>query len=128
MSVKMKPTSVIKARLGIEPKGPVHQWLTNTVALHMDKYVPWDTGALAETVVVNGVINKANVTEDTIHYDQPYAIYVYKGVRNGKDMHYQTDMHTLAGPYWDKRMWSAEKHQVIKEVQNYFNKYGGRYG
>lgn len=28
--------------------------------------------------------------------------------------------------YWDKKMWSAEKNDVIKEVQDYVRKHGNR--
>ena len=125
MPVKLNPTSVIKARLGIEPNGKVHKFLTNTCALHMDKYVPWDTGTLAKTVVVNGRTT-ANVTNNTITYEQPYAKVVYYGVRNGKELNYQKDVHPLAGSYWDKRMWSAEKGQIIQEIQNYIDRFGGK--
>jgi hypothetical protein len=125
MPVKIKPASVIEARLGIEPNGKVHRWFTNTCALHMDKYVPWDTGALAETVVTNGITTR-NVTEDEITYAQDYAKIVYYGIRDGKPLNYQTDVHEQAGSYWDKRMWSAERNEVVKEVQNYFDKFGGK--
>ena len=126
MKVELKPTSVIVANLGLAPNGPVQKWFTNTCALHIDKYVPFDTGALAETSVLeSGEINKENVYENAIVYNQEYARYVYYGIsRSGKPMNYQTDKHRLAGPYWDKRMWSAEKKQVVKEVQNYFDKRG----
>ena len=39
MPVKMQPTSVIKARLGIEPNGRVHSYFTKRCYTHMDKYV-----------------------------------------------------------------------------------------
>jgi len=29
--------------------------------------------------------------------------------------------HHGTGPYWDKRMWSAEGQIVVREVQNYVN-------
>lgn len=126
MKVELKPTSVIVANLGLAPNGPVQKWFTNTCALHIDKYVPFDTGALAETSVLsNGEINKENVYDNAIVYNQEYAKYVYYGIsRSGKPMNYQTDKHILAGPYWDKRMWSAEKEQVVREVQNYIDKRG----
>lgn len=122
--IKMKPNGVIEAKLGINPGGEVHQWFTNTCALHMDKYVPYRHGDLAKTVVIDGEINKNNVTEDTITYNQNYASYVYYGMRQDKShviLWYTTDVHLYAGPYWDKLMWSSEKDQVVKEVQNYFN-------
>ena len=126
MPLKLKPVNVIKAKLGIEPNGPFQQWFTDTCALHMDKYVPWDKGHLAETVVVNGQINRVNVTANTITYNQPYAIYVYYPTRNGKKINYQKDVHEHAGPYWDSRMLSAEKDIILKEAQNYIDKYGGK--
>ena len=125
MQIKMKPTSEIILQLGLDPKGDVHRFFTNACALHMDKYVPFDTGALAETVVVNKQINPGNVFENAIVYCQEYASYVYYGIsKTGMPLNYQTDKHELAGPYWDKEMWSAEKGQIVREVQNYLNKRG----
>ena len=122
MQIKMKPNSVIIASLGLQDKGPIHQWFTNTCALHMDKYVPFDTGALAETVVVNGQINKKNVYENAIVYKQDYATYVY--YPSYRTIH--QDKHPQATTLWDRKMWTAEKHIVVREVQNYFNKRGKR--
>lgn len=124
MRVTIKPTSELILKLGLEPNGPVQRFFTNTCALHMDKYVPFDTGALAHTSVLSsGNINDGNVFENAIVYNQPYARYVYYGIsRSGKPMNYQTDKHKLAGPYWDERMWSAEKEQVVREVQNYIER------
>ena len=110
MPVKLKPTSVIKARLGLEPNGRVQKFLTHSCRLHMDKYLPFDTGTLATT---------ANEQPNAVIYEQPYAKVVYYGVRNGKEINYHLDKHPLAGPYWDKRMVSAEMQDVVKEVQDY---------
>lgn len=116
MPVKMQPTSVIKARLGIEPNGRVHKFFTHTCRIHNDKYVPFDTGVLAGTV-----------TEETncYIYEQPYAHYVYVGIsKNGKPLNYHTDKHPLAGRYWDKRMVSAEMQDIVKEVQDFIDRGG----
>lgn len=123
MPVKMKPTSVIKARLGIQNGGSVHAFFTATCAKAMDKYVPFDEGTLAETVIFEGQPTK-NVTVDTITYETNYAKIVYYGVRNGKKLNYHKDKHELAGRYWDKRMWSAEKDDIVKQVQDYINRGG----
>ena len=111
MPVKMKPTSVIKADLGIDANGRVHKFFTNTCYKHMDKYVPMDEGNLR--------IN-ADVQSDKIIYESPYAGYQYYGIRKDKTHKVKNYTTPGTGPYWDKRMWSAEKQDVVKEVQNYF--------
>ena len=112
--MELKPISVIKARLGIQPNGPVQRFFTNTCYKHMDKYVPMDKGDLRTNVLVN---------YDTITYQSPYATYQYYGVR--EDGSHKVKNYTTpgTGPYWDKRMWSVEKKTVINEVQDYL---GGR--
>lgn len=110
MPAKMQPTSVIKARLGIEPNGRVQKFLVHTCKIHMDKYVPYDTGTLSRTAteLPNGVL-----------YRQDYAKVVYEGIRNGKEIKYNQDKHPLAGAHWDREMVTAEMQDVIREVQNY---------
>ena len=140
MPIKKKPISVIKARLGIQPSGPVQAFFTETCAKHMNKYVPYSDGNLAKYKLEGN---------DKIIYDAVYAHYMYKGkvmgpnvpIKNedgiitgwfspikpkhytGKDIQYRKPSgHEYAGPYWDKRMWSAESDKVIKEVQDYVNR------
>ena len=134
MPLKMKPTSQIKARLGLEPNGRVQKFFTNTCYKHMDKYVPMDKGDLRANV---------DIQADSITYESPYAHYQYEGKKyvmdNGKSAYYNPDYgfwskkgekkhdsgekliyHTAGtGPYWDKRMVSAEIDDVVKEVQDY---------
>lgn len=112
MPVKMNPTSVIKAHLGIEPNGRVQKFFTQTVAKAMDKYVPKDVGNL----------RKYKIQGNLIIYDQLYANIQYEGIINGKkipESHYTTPG---TGPYWDKRMWSAEKERIVRQVQNEINR------
>lgn len=113
MPVKMQPTSVIKTRLGIEPNGRVQKFFTNTCYRYMDKYVPKDTGVLRENVTIES---------NRITYEQPYAHAQYIGEVNGGQVVNYTTPGT--GPYWDKRMVSAEIQDVVAEVQNYVNKGG----
>lgn len=133
--VNMKPTSVIKARLGINPDGDVQKMFTHTCRVHMDKYVPMKDGDLP---------SKVNEGKNYVHYLSPYAHYMYEGrvmgpnvpikrdgiivgwfspikpkYYTGEDIIYSTTKHPLASSHWDKKMWSAEKEQVIREVQNY---------
>jgi len=109
--MKMKPISSIKANLGIETNGRVQRFFTDTCYRHMNKYVPQDTGML-RTNVDKGA--------NYITYESPYAHAQYVGIVHGSPVRNYTTPGT--GPYWDKRMWSAEKDSVIKEVQNYVNR------
>lgn len=146
MKLVMKPTNVIKANLGLEPSGPVQAFFTAECAKTMDKYVPINQGNLASYYILDN--NK-------IIYDQPYAHYMYEGLvmgpnipiieeglvvgwfspkgkpkyYTGEEIDYSNSVangHEFAGPHWDERMWSAEKTDIIKKVQEYFNKHGGK--
>ena len=103
----LNPVSEIKAGLGIEPKGKAHKFFTATCYRYMDKYVPKDTGDLRQIV---------SVQEDTITYKSPYAHAQYVGYTKGPVVNYTTPG---TGPYWDRRMVSAEGQKVVKEVQDY---------
>ena len=136
--MEIKPISVIKARLGIEPGGKVQRFFTNACYKHMDKYVPMDTGDLRSNVMVS---------TNSITYKSPYAHYMYEGkvmgpnipiIKNGvpfpvgyyspkgrakKYTGANINYHTAGtGPHWDERMKSAELNDVIREVQNYVNR------
>lgn len=108
----MKPVSVIKAKLGIQPNGPVQKFFTNTCYKHMNKYVPMDEGNLRTNV---------NIQTNSITYESPYAHAQYVGYTKGPVKNYTTPG---TGPYWDKRMVSAEIQDVVREVQNHVNRGG----
>lgn len=110
MPVKLKPTSQIKARLGIQPNGRVQKFFTNTCYKHMDKYVPMREGNL-RTIV--------DIQSDSIIYESPYAQYQYKGMREDGSRPVRNYTTPGTGPYWDRRMVSAEMQDVVKEVQDY---------
>lgn len=110
MPVQLKPTSQIKARLGLEPNGRVQKFFTNSCYKHMDKYVPMREGNL-RTIV--------DIEDTSITYESPYARYQYYGMR--EDGSHVVNNYTTpgTGTYWDKRMVSAEIDDVVKEVQDY---------
>ena len=110
MPVKLKPTSVIKARLGLEPNGRVQKFFTNTCAKHMDKYVPKDEGNLRINI---------DIETNTITYESPYARYQYYGMRNDGTHVVKNYTTPGTGTYWDKKMVSAEIQDVVKEMQDY---------
>lgn len=132
MSKKIKPISTIKARLNLEPNGEVQKFLTQTCAIHMDKYVPYDNGELRTNI---------DIGDNYIQYNQLYAHYQYKGilyvdpitgsswarkdstkVPTNRELQYHTPG---TGNYWDKRMVSAEIDDVVAEVEKKF-KFGGK--
>ena len=117
-TIKLKPTSVIKTRLGIQKGGPAHKFFTDTCYNHMDRFVPKRGGNLRKIVAYG-------IEGTTIIYLQNYASYQYYGQR--RDGTHQVKKYTTSGtgPFWDKRMWSIDKDTIIKEVQLYVNKCGG---
>jgi hypothetical protein len=117
VSVELKPISEIKLDLGIEPDGPVQTFFTQLCAIHMDKYVPFDTGALAETAVVDGGAT-TNVSSSYITYSQPYAHRIYEG----DGYNFNKDMHPLATSRWDKQMVSAEMSEIEEELQKFIDR------
>lgn len=123
MLIKLRPISIIHEDLGIEENGRVHKFFTAECARQMDRFVPFDKGDLASTVVENGRVT-GNVKTDTITYQQPYAKVVYYGLRNGKPINIHTDKHKDATTYWDRRMWSAKKDDIIKAVEKYASRGG----
>ena len=110
MPVKIKPTSQIKARLGLEPNGRVQKFFTNSCYKHMDKYVPKDEGNLRTNV---------DIQPTSITYESPYARYQYIGMRDDGSRVVKNYTTPGTGTYWDKRMVSAEIDDVVKEVQDY---------
>lgn len=110
MPVKLKPTSLIKVRLGLEPNGRVQSFLTGRCYAHMDKYVPQRDGNL-RTIV--------DIQTNSITYESPYAKYQYHGKREDGSRPVKKYTTPGTGPYWDKKMVSAEINDVIKEVQGY---------
>lgn len=135
----MKPTSVIKARLGIENGGKAHAYFTERCYTHMTKYVPG--GAKSH-------LNQAvDIQADSITYESPGAHYLYVGkkyvdpkykkgafyspnygfwsrpgitkIPTSQDLIYHTPG---TGARWDKRMWTAEGKEVVEEVQSYVDR------
>lgn len=117
MPVEMQPTSVINARLGINPGGTIEKFFASECAKAMDKYVPFDEGILAQyTVEGNRIIYGDNGS-------RYYAKYQYYGVRKDGTHAINPDnrdrsKHPLATSYWDKVMWSAEGQDIVRKVQD----------
>ena len=115
MPVKLNPTSVIKARLGIEPNGRVQKYFQNQCYRYMDKYVPKDMGNLRTIVNLDG---------ESITYMSPYASYQYYGIRADGTHAINPENYTTpgTGPKWDERMLSVDTEKIIKNVQKFIER------
>lgn len=112
MSVSLKYTlkdfneNKIISKYEMQKGGDAQLFLADTCFRRMHKYVPFDTGTLASTV---------SIKPGSVTYEVPYAHKQYT-TNKGKG---------LRGKYWDRKMVSAEKELVIKEVETYAKKMKG---
>ena len=114
MPIKIKPIHTIEIDLGIQGNGPIQKELTNSIYRHIFKYIPFsgDTGRIH-------LRENVDITSDTITFKTAYAKKQYYG-SDGKPWHYTTPG---TGPYWDKRMLSVERDDILREIAE---KYGGK--
>lgn len=87
-------------KYGLQKNGNSRLYTANRAFIRMQKYVPFDTGALSTTVTVRS---------GSVTYEQPYAHKQYVS-NKGKG---------IRGKYWDRKMWSAEGDKLTKEVERY---------
>lgn len=93
-------------KYGMQEGGDTQLFLANTCFRRMQKYVPFDTGALSTT---------ATVRPGSVTYEQQYAHKQYT-TNKGKG---------IRGKYWDKKMVANEKGLIVKEVEAYAKKLKG---
>lgn len=98
--------SKIISKFGLNDNGKANLYMSNRCFIRMQKYVPFDTGALSTT---------ATVRPTSVTYEVPYAHRQYVS-NKGKG---------IRGKYWDRKMWSAEGNVLTKEVENYIKKMKG---
>lgn len=107
--MRLKPTSEIKADLGIEPNGRVQKYFVDLCAKYMDRYIPMRPGNIGGKL--RGTTHK---TSNSITYLMPYAHAQYIGYTKGPVKNYSTPG---TGPYWDKRMVSIHMNEIVQKVQ-----------
>ena len=118
MPVKMKPTSKIISRLGLEPNGKTYKFFVKRCADYMDEFVPYDEGNLADYRIV----------DNKIIYGQDYAKYQYYGMRSDgthviNEANRNRSMHPNASSYWDRKMVTAHMQDIVDEVQDYIRRH-----
>ena len=105
MSVNMKPIHTIELDLGISSSGAKQRELTNIVYRYMYKYVPFS----GDTQKIH-LRENVSLTNDSITFKTDYAKRMYYGEESWN----WTTPGT--GPYWDEKMLTAERNDIIKEV------------
>lgn len=120
MSVEIKPNSEIIIDFGLEEKGPAHYYFAGRCRARMNaRYVPEDKGVLHDTSLVDS-------TDCAIIYYQPYASYQYYGIRKDGTHKVQKYSKPGTGPYWDKKMVSAEKDLLVEDMKDYIKGRGNK--
>ena len=117
MAVYIDSLEVIEKKLGIEENGPVQAFMTETCYKAMDKYVPRRVGSDGGTLRDN-----VELTNNTITYQTVYAGYQYYGQRRDGTHKVKNYSTPGTGPYWDKRMISADMDKVVEQVQEYIRR------
>lgn len=132
----MEPVNVIEMDLGLEPGGEAHNKFASLCMEKMNKtYVPKDNGALISSSYVDNECN--------IHYNTPYAHYMYYGklyvMDNGKGAYYSPEYgfwsdkgkkktltdrdlvyHTPGtGAHWDTLMVNVEAEDIRKRMEEF---------
>lgn len=140
VQVNLNSVTEIETQLGIEDKGPIHDFFTSECAKQMDPFVPMRDGYLKDSEIH---------TVGEIRYTQPYSHYIYEGrvmgpnipvfdangniVRwwskapkyyTGKNLVIKTDKHPLATTHWDQAMWTAKREDIEESLVNEIKKRG----
>jgi hypothetical protein len=124
-NASLNPISTIEARLGINPNGRVQKYFTNMCYRRMGTFVPGGSSSMLNTNVQLG--------SDHIRYKSPYAHYQYRSIlyvdpetgsswaKKGttKVPTNRTLNHTIGTSYWDKKMWSSQSEDAMRELQDY---------
>lgn len=110
--------------LGLEPMGAAQRHLVSIVARRIVKYIPKRAyGSVEKAIEIGQELNNGRIV-----IQGPHIKYLYFGkVMVGKkpkevtkvDLKYTTTFNRLAGPFWDDRLMTDEKNQIIEEEKNF---------
>ena len=126
VKVDMKPVDQILKDHGLDEKGDVQLMVTNMINHRITRYMPKLTGVLSSKL-------KHIKSPTIIEIEGPYAQYQYFGnvmigppqgpkVATSIPLKYTKTHHPLAGPYWYRRLMSAEGAAIAGEVEEYIRR------
>ena len=137
MSIQMNSISRIIRNHGVDQRGRVQLFLTNTINRRIGRYMPHLTGTMEarqkhissptaiEVVGPNvKVMYYGKVMVDSHTHKGPANIpgvgYRFRRgatlIPSDRNINYTKTYNPLAGPYWDRRMMAAEKNIIADEV------------
>lgn len=117
MSVEFDSVIEIENTIGIQPNGYWNKRLAEKCKDHMQRFVPKKIGTLRRTAFIEN--------NSTIVYPQEYASYQYHGMRHDGTHIIKKWSEPGSGPYWDKRMESADMEQIVDDLNKEIG--GARY-
>lgn len=145
INVEMQPINRLVTKLGVDSGGDVQMQATRIINQRITKYMPFRSGALATKL-------KFIKSPTEIEVLGPYARVMYYGevmvdpvtgaagfktvdgqwrsrrgvakVPSGRSFNYDKTKNPQAGPFWDRRMMSAEGQAIRFELQRYVNRRG----
>lgn len=124
--VKMPSVNKMLKDRGICPNGEVQLAVADAVAYYNIDYVPYLTGTLAESPIVNGIVEDGGQSVR-------YRAYAENGYNYAGYQYYLEDWHPdaqfsnqngLRGSHWDKRMKADHIKDIEKYVQDVLDKGG----
>lgn len=148
IKVDMASAGAIMRRLGVTAQGDVQRFHTANVRRRIQRYMPYRSGATIKLMIA-----QSPADEPFIHIDVPYARMLYYGkvmvdpqtgaagfltengwrsrkgvpkVVSGRDIQYDQTKNPQAGPFWDRRLMSAEGEAMRRDLQDYVNRRAGR--
>lgn len=116
-TVKMEPTQKIIRNLGLDQRGAVQKFWTETVLRRIQKYMPYRTGETIKLTVAQTDTNKPEIVTD-----EPQARTLFHGLsKSGKPLNYTKTKNQNAGPRWDLALTAAEMPAMEQELQSYID-------
>jgi hypothetical protein len=129
-NLEMKSIQQLCQERGITINGRTQKYIDQEVIRLMDPYTPRLNGVLIKAATLSTKIGSGEVSQNA-----PHARYHYGGklmvssitgsawshgeskVLTDKDLKYNTNKNSLAGPFWFERMKADKKEQILRGAQ-----------
>lgn len=111
LKAHMPQVRAVVHRLGLDEGGRVQECVTSEVFSRIKKYMPRQSGALADD-------KTRREGKTLIKVDGPYARAQFFGVtKEGRPFGYDLAANPNAGPHWDRRLAAAEGRAIAAKAE-----------